>query len=44
MQRVAQMKAQREKERQQAEKEGRALPPSEELLPEIKDDKDDVEE
>src|ERR1700759_2130617 len=40
MQKVAQMKAQREKERQLAEKEGRALP-SEESLPEIEDDDDD---
>jgi translation initiation factor IF-3 len=43
MQRLAQMKAQRERERQQAEKEGRALPPSEESLPEIKDGYDDEE-
>jgi translation initiation factor IF-3 len=43
MQRLAQMKAQRERERQQAEKEGRALPPSEESLPEIKDGDDDEE-
>ena len=42
MQKVAQMKAQREKERQQAEKEGRALP-SEESLPEIEDDEDEDE-
>ena len=40
MQKVAQMKAQREKERQQAEKEGRALP-SEESLPEIEDEDED---
>ncbi len=40
MQKVAQMKAQREKDRQQAEKEGRALP-SEESLPDVGDDDDD---
>jgi hypothetical protein len=34
------MKAQREKDRQQAEKEGRELP-SEESLPEIEDDDED---
>lgn len=41
MQKVAQMKAQREKERQQAEKEGRELPPEPESLPDVVDDDDD---
>ena len=48
MQKVAQMKAQREKERQQAEREGRALPPELESLSEVeeaaaRDDDDDEE-
>jgi translation initiation factor IF-3 len=43
MQKVAQLKAQREKERQQAEKEGRALPPEAESLSDVDtgDDDDD---
>jgi translation initiation factor IF-3 len=42
MQKVAAAKAQREKERQEAEKEGRELPPeSEESLPDVNDDDDD---
>lgn len=40
MQRVAQLKAQREKDRQQAAKEGRELP-SEPSLPDMEDDDDD---
>lgn len=45
MQRVAQMKAQREKERQEAEKEGRKLPPeSVESLPDMGDEDDDDED
>jgi hypothetical protein len=40
MQRVAQLKAQREKDRQQAAKEGRELP-SEPSLPDLEDDDDD---
>ena len=50
MQKVAQMKAQREKERQQAEREGRTLPPEPESLSEVEeaaarddDDDDDAE-
>ena len=41
MQKVAQAKAQREKERQQAEKEGRVLPPDPESVNEVDDDDDD---
>ncbi|MFO0662340.1 MAG: translation initiation factor IF-3 [Polyangiaceae bacterium] len=42
MQRVSQLKAQREKERQLAEKEGRAVPPpTESSLPDLDDDDDD---
>jgi translation initiation factor IF-3 len=43
MQKVAQLKAQREKERQQAEKEGRVLPPENESLSDVDtgDDDDD---
>ncbi len=41
LQKVAAMKAQREKERQQAEKEGRELPPEPESLPDVEDDDDD---
>jgi translation initiation factor IF-3 len=42
MQRVAQLKTQREKERQLAEKEGRTPPPpTESSLPNIDDDDDD---
>src|SRR5690242_19354475 len=37
MQRVAQMKAQREKERQQAEREGRTLPPEAESMTEMEE-------
>jgi translation initiation factor IF-3 len=48
MQKVAQMKAQREKERQQAEREGRALPPELESLAEVEEaaarDDDDEDE
>ena len=48
MQKVAQLKAQREKERQQAEKEGRALPPEAESLSDVDtgddDDDDDDDE
>ncbi len=45
MQKVAQAKAQREKERQMAEREGRELPPeSVESLPDIDDDDDDDDE
>jgi translation initiation factor IF-3 len=49
MQKVAQMKAQREKERQQAEREGRILPPEPESLSEVeeaaaRDDDDDEPE
>jgi translation initiation factor IF-3 len=46
MQKVAQQKAQREKERQQAEKEGRTLPeePESEVLPDDDDDDDDDDE
>jgi translation initiation factor IF-3 len=41
MQKVAQLKTQREKERQLAEKEGRAAPPTEPSLPDLEDDDDD---
>ena len=44
MQKVAQAKAQREKERQQAEKEGRVLPPDPESVNEVDDDDDDDDE
>jgi translation initiation factor IF-3 len=43
MQRVAQLKAQREKERQQAEREGRELPP-ESSVSALEDDDDDDED
>ncbi len=41
MQKVAQLKAQREKDRQQAERDGVALPPEPESLPDLDDDDDD---
>jgi translation initiation factor IF-3 len=41
MQKVAALKAQREKERQQAEREGRELPPEPESLANLDDDDDD---
>jgi len=41
MQKVAQLKAQREKERQLAEKEGREAPPEPESLPDVVGDDDD---
>lgn len=41
MQKVAQAKAAAEKARQQAEKEGKPLPPEEESLPDLDDDDDD---
>ena len=49
MQKVAQLKAQREKERQQAEREGRALPPEAESMSDVDtgdddDDEDDEDE
>jgi translation initiation factor IF-3 len=44
MQKVAQLKAQREKERQQAEREGVAPPPESESLPDVGDEDDDEDE
>jgi translation initiation factor IF-3 len=44
MQKVAQLKAQREKERQQAEREGTAAPPESESLPELDEDDDEDDE
>jgi translation initiation factor IF-3 len=44
MQKVAQAKAQREKERQLAEKEGREAPPEPESLPDLEDEDDDEDE
>jgi len=44
MQKVAQLKAQREKERQLAEKEGREAPPEPESLPDLDDDDDDEDD
>jgi translation initiation factor IF-3 len=44
MQKVAQAKAQREKERQQAEKEGRAMPEEPESIEDLPDDEDDDED
>jgi translation initiation factor IF-3 len=44
MQRVAQLKAQREKERQQAEKEGRPAPSEPESLADLEEDDDDDDE
>lgn len=41
MQKVAALKAQREKDRQQAEREGRELPPEPESLPDVEDDDDE---
>jgi translation initiation factor IF-3 len=41
MQKVSLLKAQREKERQQAEKEGRAMPPEAESLPDVSDEDED---
>ena len=41
---AAEAKAQREKDRQQAEREGRELPPEPESLPDVEDDDDDDDE